>query len=247
VASATTARDGRKGRVMRKAMGKAWGRVRASLAHMWESRAGRSAMILAAVLAVGCVFLWWLPKRQVAHLVGTVPLDVLFQRENEARQTWAGIIGGLVVFATLYFTWRRVEAAQQSVEVAREEQITERFTRAIEQLGSEKLEVRLGGIYALERIARDSAKDHWPTMEVLTACVRENATRKEREAAEAGGADWPPADIQAILTVIGRRRRRSGGRVPAGHSLGRRLAYLRRPQGRPYALRLPGGRRSKRG
>jgi hypothetical protein len=33
--------------------------------------------------------------------------------------------------------------------------------------------VRLGGIYALERIARDSESDHWAVMEVLTAFVRE--------------------------------------------------------------------------
>jgi uncharacterized protein YjbI with pentapeptide repeats len=35
--------------------------------------------------------------------------------------------------------------------------------------------VRLGGIYALERIARDSEYDHWPVMEILTAFVREQA------------------------------------------------------------------------
>jgi hypothetical protein len=56
-------------------------------------------------------------------------------------------------------------------EIAREGQITDRFTKAIAQLGEqgpEKLAVRLGGIYALERIARDSERDHWPMMEVLT-------------------------------------------------------------------------------
>ena len=39
--------------------------------------------------------------------------------------------------------------------------------------------IRLGGIYALERIARDSEKDHGPIMEVLTAYVREKAPRKK--------------------------------------------------------------------
>ena len=64
------------------------------------------------------------------------------------------------MFGTLYVTWRRViaaertaEAAQQTVAVAQEGQITERFTRAIEQLGSDKIAIRLGGIYALERVA----------------------------------------------------------------------------------------------
>jgi hypothetical protein len=37
------------------------------------------------------------------------------------------------------------------------------------------VEVRLGAIYALERIAYDSPRDHWPIIEVLTAYVRQNA------------------------------------------------------------------------
>jgi hypothetical protein len=73
--------------------------------------------------------------------------------------------------------------------------------RAIEQLGNSKLEIRLGGIYALEQIARDSEKDHWPIMEVLTAYIRENAQRKEKTNLVAPLA----TDIQAILTVIRRR------------------------------------------
>ncbi|MGH3218423.1 MAG: hypothetical protein ACRDPY_06785 [Streptosporangiaceae bacterium] len=40
--------------------------------------------------------------------------------------------------------------------------MTDRYTKAIEQLGHDKLDVRIGGIYALERIARDSAKGHPP-------------------------------------------------------------------------------------
>jgi hypothetical protein len=42
-------------------------------------------------------------------------------------------------------------------------------------LGSGQMEVRLGGIYALERIARDSARDHWPIMEILTAYLQTHA------------------------------------------------------------------------
>jgi hypothetical protein len=33
--------------------------------------------------------------------------------------------------------------------------VTDRYTKAIEQLGSDRLDVRIGGIYALERVARD--------------------------------------------------------------------------------------------
>ena len=110
----------------------------------------------------------------------------------------------------------------ESLVSTREGQITDRFTKAIEQLGATdvtgrpKMEVRLGGIYALERIARDSERDHWPVMEVLTAYVRENSPRKPETAVAAGAHpaaqpfDMPHLrlDIQAVLTVVGRRERR---------------------------------------
>ena len=59
--------------------------------------------------------------------------------------------------------------------LSREGQVTDRYAKAIEQLGSDKLDVRIGGIYALERVARDSARDHPTVMEVLTAFVREHS------------------------------------------------------------------------
>lgn len=72
---------------------------------------------------------------------------------------------------------------EQRLQADREAQITNRFTQAIGQLGAElkdgtpNLEVRLGGIYALERIAKDSPKDYATIMEVLTAYVRQNAPK----------------------------------------------------------------------
>jgi uncharacterized protein YjbI with pentapeptide repeats len=78
------------------------------------------------------------------------------------------IIAGLSVLAGTYFAW-------QQIDVSREGQYTDRFIRAIDQIGSEKLEIRLGGIYSLERIAIDSPKDRWTVLETLAAFVRENS------------------------------------------------------------------------
>lgn len=55
------------------------------------------------------------------------------------------------------------------MRISREGQVTERFTRAVDQLGSEHLDVRLGAPYALERIAHDSATDRRTIGEILTA------------------------------------------------------------------------------
>jgi hypothetical protein len=127
-------------------------------------------------------------------------------------------------------TDKQLEQARKSHEqtqrLTEQGQITERFTRAIEQLGAtiddgtERLEIRLGGIYALERIAKDSPEQDYSTvMEVLTAYVRKNAPLVTGDTSEPKGnadsndsaksakqnSDPPRADIQAVLDVLGRR------------------------------------------
>ena len=53
--------------------------------------------------------------------------------------------------------------------------MTDRYTEAIEQLGSDNLDVRIVGICALERIAPDVAEDHPTVIEVLTEFIREHS------------------------------------------------------------------------
>jgi hypothetical protein len=83
--------------------------------------------------------------------------------------------------------------------------MTERFAQAIEQLGSESLEVRLGGIYSLERTAQEERNYHWPIMEVLTSYVRRHAAWEPGTESDENPPASPKPDIQAILDVIGRR------------------------------------------
>ena len=124
--------------------------------------------------------------------------------EDEYRRTLAQILAGCGLLVGLYWTSRRVKATEDNVSVAEEGHITEGFTKAIVQLGDDKMAIRLGGIYALERIAKDSEKHYGPIMEVLTAYVREKAPRREEDIPTA--AVKLTTDIQAVLTVIGRRK-----------------------------------------
>ncbi len=107
---------------------------------------------------------------------------------------------GLLATGGVLFTVRKFV-------LSRDGQVTDRYAKAIEQLGSEKLEVRIGGICALERVARDSATDHPAVMEMLAAFIREHSHEQ-----------WPPPgpsgrarerslspDVQAAITVVGRR------------------------------------------
>jgi hypothetical protein len=94
---------------------------------------------------------------------------------------------------------------------------TDRYTKAIGQLGDEKLDVRLGGIYALERLAFDSKRDHRTVVEVLSAFVRERSAAAGAPRVRAVGRKTAhplsltarrvtqmPTDAQAALTVLGR-------------------------------------------
>jgi hypothetical protein len=82
--------------------------------------------------------------------------------------------------------------------------------RARGQLGSSKLDVRIGGIYALERIARDSRRNYPAVIEVQVAFTRERSRdqwlpiNKNNDTSER--ATRP--DVQAAVTVIGRRHSR---------------------------------------
>jgi Pentapeptide repeats (8 copies) len=167
----------------------------------------------ALLLILLYLLLWKYPQQQVAAVRDRKDRIDL---ESKSRQTLAQILGGAALLVGLYFT-------SQTLRTTQEGQITDRFTKAITQLGDNNLAVRLGGIYALERIAKDSESDHWSVMEVLTAFVREYSHGRSNppwawvpllfakdRLPEDHATPRPPADIQAILSVIGRRTRTYG-------------------------------------
>jgi uncharacterized protein YjbI with pentapeptide repeats len=130
--------------------------------------------------------------------------------QNDARATLLQAAGGVLLVAAAVTTWRQVH-------VAREGQITERFTRAIDQLGSDKLEIRLGGILALERVARNSEADREAITRILEIFVRTHtrlsaATPESREPHPHPPIDkqlpWlrdRDPDVAICLIVLGRR------------------------------------------
>src|ERR1039457_6914987 len=137
----------------------------------------------------------------------------LLQYETDNRiKIWTAIVqaaGGAALLLGLLFTARNLRATQDKLDIDRQGQLTNRFIQATGQLGAElkggqpNVEVRLGGIYALNRISNDWPKDYWPIADVLTAYVRHNArwTLSPRV-----GEVKPSTEIQAILTVLGRSR-----------------------------------------
>lgn len=122
-----------------------------------------------------------------------------YAERKDILQTIATFWGGTVIAAGLYLT-------AQTIQVNNEGQVTGRYTEAIKQLAHEDIAVRIGGIYALERIANDSEKDFRTVMEVLALYIRQVVPRPSDKGEVMRDTDgYLRADIQAALTVIGRR------------------------------------------
>jgi hypothetical protein len=114
--------------------------------------------------------------------------------ENAIRTGLIQGIGGTVLLIGLYFTYQNLRATQRNVAIAEDKQVTERFSKAVDMLSSSSLHTRLGGIYALERIANDSDKDYRQVMEVLTAFVREESPWPPKDAVRSGVVEEKAAD-----------------------------------------------------
>jgi uncharacterized protein YjbI with pentapeptide repeats len=181
------------------------------------------AGIAAAALALAFVWALFVPVADLLahHDVGSATGLLHETALDNARGRLLTLGAGLVAVAALVFTAlnfsllrRNSEQVDQwqrrTHELTEQGQVTDRYTKAIEQLGSDKLDVRIGGIYALERIARDSPRDHPAVMEVLTAFIREHSWEpwplpRTEEEEEADLVEFTRPDLQAALTVVGRR------------------------------------------
>ncbi|MGW6691454.1 pentapeptide repeat-containing protein [Streptomyces sp. NPDC054961] len=126
------------------------------------------------------------------------------------RTTLVAIGAGVIACLGLYYTHHSLQHTrardQEQAELTREGQVTDRYVEAIKLLSADHPTQRLGGIYSLERIMRDSEKDHATVVAVLAGFIRQHAHRPEGDA-----PDHQPVaeEVQAALTVLGRRPTRA--------------------------------------
>ena len=161
-----------------------------------------AAGIAALVVLWGAWWLWWrVPKRQMRSITAADP-KARADIEDNFRKTIGQLLGAAMVLVgaggAATVAYLQLSSQQQA---SHELLISNQVAKGFEQLGQpgdDKVVVRLGGIYALEGVMNTSEEYHKPVLEALSAFVRDG-TRTET-------GDGPPAtDIQAALTVIGRR------------------------------------------
>ena len=128
-----------------------------------------------------------------ANPIGLVPVTVVVALITA---------GATFIIGWLNFSGQK-EAFKWQRNLMQSGQITERFMRAIEQLGNPSPQVRIGAIFALERIARESPADRPHIVSTLAALVRE---RLPASAVGEGGyvhvLMQRAPDAQAALTAL---------------------------------------------
>jgi hypothetical protein len=156
---------------------------------------------------------------------------IVIQQPKQSLRDWILIsvtaLPGIAAVIALIFTFASVQAVRGELQVTRGQlsiaaqgQITDRFNAAIANLGSSSIDVRLGGIYALQRVMTDSRRDQYTVIQVLAAFIRDHAPAVPRPIILHGAPPIPTlavrlvsgrapkvsTDIQAALTVLGNRR-----------------------------------------
>jgi TolA-binding protein len=113
--------------------------------------------------------------------------------QNDVRATMLQALGGMLFLTTAYFAWHQLQVSRRQLEsrvdelrettehnnrqlqVAVEQQMTERFAKAIDQLGSDVLQVRLGALHSLGRLAVNSPTDREAIAALLEAYIADKA------------------------------------------------------------------------
>jgi hypothetical protein len=207
-----------------------------------------AGLVISAVLAV-----WLLPAVLTEHPYLSNPMD-RYAAESGVRTGLVALIGVLGGLGGLYFTSRTYRLSkdaqiadreysnqtfrlsQETLRLSEEGQITDRYSKAVDQIGATSPEVCLGGLYALGRIMRDSPRDEQPVVAVLSAFVRRQAQRNDDLA-----IPWPDEEaerdevkpsfrIQAALNVISGRVHHDPDAIPDLRDCDLRGARLRYAQ-----------------
>ncbi len=167
------------------------------------------AVVVSVIAALA--FWWWWPRWQVNRLALEIRdpkarADV----EDKFRKTVGQLLGGAAVLFGAWLAFLQFSQQQQTAQsqikqqqqAARDLLISNQVSKGFEQLASDKMAMRLGGIYALEGVMNASERPEQyrgPVLEMLCAFVREYTIGKTV-------SEKPAIDIQAALTVIGRRK-----------------------------------------
>jgi uncharacterized protein YjbI with pentapeptide repeats len=165
----------------------------------WFIAAG--TLVVLVVVAV----IWWVLLRRYSGQRASVQLDAI--------RTGGTLVIGTGGAVALLLTARRQRYTELSLvhtdRDATERRITELYTKAADQLGSEQAPVRLAGLYALERLAHSAVEHRQSIVDVICAYLR-----------------MPYTPLQPSVNTLRRSSRTPGPRQRRARTLTDRSSYV---------------------
>jgi hypothetical protein len=160
------------------------------------------ALVAFVILISIIVSVFWLPELlvpeppELKNLKGKEAVDStiqLAQSRNAARANLVQAIAGIAFLFAAFFAWRQVT-------VTREGQQVDRFTKSVDQLGSERQDIRLGGIYALDQMSLDP-KYSVAIAEIFALYIRDkqSAGRDKQAISASDGSTLPPGLRRSVV------------------------------------------------
>ncbi|MCW2904683.1 MAG: hypothetical protein JWO67_6948, partial [Streptosporangiaceae bacterium] len=157
--------------------------------------------------------LWWGPWLFTRYPNHALTSDQKLKAVNDVRTTLVQAVGGLVVAAGLIVTYRTFRQNQRAEADRRDEQdrtyqlslqdqekrwaeqdrayqlnlaaqVTDTYTKAVEQLGHTEAPVRLGALYSLASVAEDNPPRRQNVADVLCAYLRMPYTPPKHDSVE---------------------------------------------------------------
>ena len=213
---------------MKKYVAKIWAWLKIKIQELTLEKLMIAVLILALILAVG------IPLLSFGYLAWNDIIDILSTGKGFLTYVGPFLLASVSLYLlyrraeaqdrlakaqqqTADNQLKQAEAQQQTVKNQLTAEANARFGRAIEQIGDSKeakdnegnllpnIEVRLGGLYTLEQLAKEQPETYHNTiLSVLCAYVRENAPKIDTSTTEQTN-EKPREDIQTTLTIIGRR------------------------------------------
>ena len=151
---------------------------------------------LVAVIVVWLVMEWWVEPTTAG------------ERIDMATAVF-GALGASLLLLGAWNTYGTVRNSRLTLDQTRETQFAERFAKAIEQLGHAESEIRIGAIYSLESLSRQSESHYQPCVDVLNYFIRRFQMMTHDVETRIRTGELSPVvrpDVQTAILVLGRTR-----------------------------------------
>lgn len=167
-------------------------------------RKGFGALRAAALVVILTCAFYWVPLVLTRSPRPTTAAEVL-AAQNSVRTVCVAALVAVGTAAATVVAWR-------SYTMNRAGQFTDRYGAAVAQLAADAPEIRIGGCYALESLAEESATYRAPVHEVLSAFLRNHPAAQPTApglpvlplVGETAAFETAAQDVQAAFAVLGR-------------------------------------------